>query len=96
MSPVGSSHEPWHHTESGRQLIHRMSESRKRSSLPTHIFFRKVLFIAAHDSWPLTLGMLGYANTRRKGGLEVIEPNGVKDVYDFIASVVVDGTLMLR
>jgi hypothetical protein len=38
----GSSHEPRivHHIESGRQLIHRLSASRKRNSLLTHIFSR--------------------------------------------------------
>lgn len=44
--------------------------------------------LATYDSWPLTWGMLAYAELtgrghRRKGGLEVS-----KDVHDYIASVV--------
>ena len=77
----GSSDEPHiiHHIKSGRQLIHRLSASRKRNSLLTHIF-SKAGTILHHLSWPLTRKMLAYAELRgqrRKSGPEVVESSPI-------------------
>ena len=75
----GSSHEPGivHHIGSGCQFIHRISASRIRNSLPTHIFCRYVLIFITYDTWPLIWGDAGLhslEDTRREGGLEMVEP----------------------
>lgn len=75
------------------EWLDRVVGSRKRNSLPIHIFCQHVLSFATYDSWPLTCGMQAYAKLRGHEAERCTRSGWAihsNDVHDYIASGVVD------